>query len=292
MLDMRLVRYLAFDMSPQRVAEARAKGLPVLFGDACRPEVLRTGGVERAHSVVITLDNPDAAVRAVDAIKREFPNLNVFCRAMDAKHQRLIQLRGGIAIVPEFLEASLLLGGAVLRAMGVPAEEVNVIIEHARAKKLDDAGIEWHPSLLAAIGGGNSSPEANDKNDASSSSEEHTVGAGAAAAVGSEADGGSGGGSDGVVGAKDGVEDVAAAAVAAVVAMTDGDAFVVARQQDSGGGGGASGGASVAAVELGAREKDAAAVPTTGAAKATTAAAAPAAADEDDYSSEDEEEPR
>ena len=41
LLTAKLVRYKAFDMDPYRVQDARAKGLPVFFGDARRPDVLQ-----------------------------------------------------------------------------------------------------------------------------------------------------------------------------------------------------------------------------------------------------------
>mmetsp|Transcript_6193 Transcript_6193/g.11191 ORF Transcript_6193/g.11191 Transcript_6193/m.11191 type:complete len:384 (-) Transcript_6193:158-1309(-) len=169
MLDMRLIRHIAFDLSPQRVLEARQKGLPVLFGDACRPDVLRTGGVEKANAVVVTLDDPEASLKAVTAIKREFPNLSVFCRAIDLKHQKLIQLAGGIAVVPEVLEASLLLGGAVLRTYGIPEEEVNTIIDKARAKQFADEGVEFEQKT-------NTSAESSREVDASSADIVSTTG--------------------------------------------------------------------------------------------------------------------
>lgn len=136
MLDAKLVRHMAFDMSPTRVIQAREKGLPVFFGDACRPEVLRSAGVERARCIVVTLDDEDAALRAVQNIRREFGDIQVFCRARDAKHQHLLQAAGATAIVPELLEASLLLGGAVLLDYGTPVEEVNSLIEEARMQNL------------------------------------------------------------------------------------------------------------------------------------------------------------
>lgn len=137
LLDAKLVRYMAFDMSPTRVIDARNKGLPVYFGDACRPEVLRSAGVARARAVVITLDDPKAALQAVQNILREFPDLRVFCRARDSKQQRLLQAAGATAIVPELLEASLLLGGAVLLDYGTPMDEVNALIEETRQKSFN-----------------------------------------------------------------------------------------------------------------------------------------------------------
>ncbi|PXF46412.1 K(+) efflux antiporter 3, chloroplastic [Gracilariopsis chorda] len=141
MLDAKLVRYMAFDMSPTRVIHARNKGFPVFFGDASRPEVLRAAGVERARAVVVTLDDPEQALRAVQNIRREFEGVKVFCRARDARHQKLLQASGATAIVPELLEASLQLGGAVLLDYGTPMDEVNSLVEEARAENLAELGI-------------------------------------------------------------------------------------------------------------------------------------------------------
>ena len=146
LLDAKLVRYMAFDMSPTRVIDARNKGLPVYFGNACRPEVLRSAGVERARAIVITLDDPKAALQAVQNIRREFPDIRVFCRARDAKHQRLLQAAGATAIVPELLEASLLLGGAVLLDYGTPINEVNQLIEKTRSDAWNDFALDENNS--------------------------------------------------------------------------------------------------------------------------------------------------
>lgn len=142
LLDARLIRYMAFDLNPLRIIDARNKGLPVFFGDACRPEVLKAAGIKNPRAVVVTLDNKDGASKAVSAIRREYPNIQIFVRAKDAKHQKMLQLGGATAIVPELLESSLLLGGAVLLSYGTPIEEVNSLIEEARKKTLMDAGLD------------------------------------------------------------------------------------------------------------------------------------------------------
>lgn len=142
LLDARLVRYMAFDMNPGRVIEARNKGLPVFFGDACRPEVLKAAGIKNPKAVVVTLEDKHGASKAVNALRREYPNIQIFVRAKDAKHQKMLQLGGATAIVPELLESSLLLGGAVLLSYGTPIEEVNSLIEEARKKTLLDAGLD------------------------------------------------------------------------------------------------------------------------------------------------------
>lgn len=135
LLDSQLIRYKAFDLSPQRVIEARRRGLPVFFGDACRAEVLRSAGVEKCKAVVVTLDDPPATLRSVQSLSRDYPNLQIFVRAADAKQQMLLQMAGATAIIPELFETSLLLGRAVLLAYDTPPEEVALIIDEQRREQ-------------------------------------------------------------------------------------------------------------------------------------------------------------
>jgi CPA2 family monovalent cation:H+ antiporter-2 len=142
MLSARFIPWVAFDTSPTRVIEARKKGLPVFFGDACRPDVLRTAGAGKARAIVVTVRDPNAAYRAVTAIRQEFPEKPVFARARDERHRKMLSLAGATAIVPEILESSLLLGGAVLHAFNVPPEEISRLIEDARKRAVSEFGLE------------------------------------------------------------------------------------------------------------------------------------------------------
>jgi CPA2 family monovalent cation:H+ antiporter-2 len=52
------ISFIALDVDPQRIGEARAQGINVVFGNADRREVLQAAGVARARAVVVTY--PDA----------------------------------------------------------------------------------------------------------------------------------------------------------------------------------------------------------------------------------------
>ena len=142
LLSARLIPWVAFDMSPTRVIEARKKGLPVFFGDACRPDVLRAAGAGKARAFVVTLHDPNAASRAVTVMRQEFSDKPLFVRARDERHRKILELAGATAIVPELLEASLLLGGAVLRSFNTPAEEIARLIDDARRRAVKEFGLE------------------------------------------------------------------------------------------------------------------------------------------------------
>jgi CPA2 family monovalent cation:H+ antiporter-2 len=128
------IPYVAVEFEPTRVSEARAQGLPVFYGDASRVEVQRALGAERARAAVVIMDNADTASRTVALLHQRYPTLDIFVRARDNRHKRILEEAGATAIVHETFEMSLQLGGAVLRRLGTSAEDVSDMIEEFRAE--------------------------------------------------------------------------------------------------------------------------------------------------------------
>jgi monovalent cation:H+ antiporter-2, CPA2 family len=127
------VPWVAIEADMSRVAEARARNLPVYFGDGARVETLRAAGVERARGAVIILDNVNEAEHAVDLLRRQLPKLQVFARAHDHRHMRRLKAAGATEVVPETYEMSLQLAGVVLRRLGTETERVDSIVSQYRA---------------------------------------------------------------------------------------------------------------------------------------------------------------
>lgn len=132
MLDDDGIPWRALDLSPARIRAARTAGKNVFFGDISRAEVLDAVEASRALAVVVTLDSPDATEAALEALRRHCPGAPIFARAHDHIHARLLEAAGATATVPETLEASLQLGGIVLRALDRPAEGVEATIDRFR----------------------------------------------------------------------------------------------------------------------------------------------------------------
>lgn len=126
------IPYLALDMDPDRVKEARLQGLPVFFGDAGRHTVLHAAGVDHARAVVVTLDDPAATARLLEVLRQDHPDLQIFARARDHHHLDRLMRAGATSVVPELAEGSLQLGGAVLKGLGQEPGAVDVLIEHFR----------------------------------------------------------------------------------------------------------------------------------------------------------------
>jgi K+:H+ antiporter len=130
------IRFVGLDANAQLVAEHRAQGQQVYFGDASRRELLERAGARHTRAFVVTLDAPGAAERMVEAVRALRPDAAVFARARDPEHAANLAACGALEVIPETVEASLQLGARVLEALGLPEEAVAQRIEEARDEEV------------------------------------------------------------------------------------------------------------------------------------------------------------
>src|SRR5690606_23891021 len=114
LLDVQGIAWIAVDDHPATVARFHARGLPVFVGDAGRIELLRRLAPESARAVVLTMDQPAAALGALKALRRQWPSVPVLARARDEAHASELHRAGASHVVPEALESALQLGGRLL----------------------------------------------------------------------------------------------------------------------------------------------------------------------------------
>ena len=126
------IPFVAFENDAKLVSKLHAEGMPVYFGNASRPELLRRVHADEAPAIVLTMDHPASAMQAVRGIRREFPHVRLFVRSRDEKHARALRLAGASVVVPETLEASLQLSAFVLEAMGLDERVVDDIVDRER----------------------------------------------------------------------------------------------------------------------------------------------------------------
>jgi CPA2 family monovalent cation:H+ antiporter-2 len=131
-LEKRGFEYIAIDLDPFRVRDARQAGDPVVYGDASQPEVLEALGLERASVVVVSFDAADAALRIVRAVRRLRGDVPILVRTEDDSRLEALQAAGATEIVPEIFETSLSLVSHVLLFLKVPAPDVLETTEDIR----------------------------------------------------------------------------------------------------------------------------------------------------------------
>jgi CPA2 family monovalent cation:H+ antiporter-2 len=129
------VSYVALDLDPDHVREASAAGENVVFGNAMRRETLIAAGISRASVLIISFIDLRAAERVLDLVRELRPGLPVVVRTTDEKDFELLQRAGAAEVVPETLEAAMMLASHALIHAGVPINRVLKRIRQTRAMR-------------------------------------------------------------------------------------------------------------------------------------------------------------
>lgn len=116
--------YVALDSDPRAVELARRAGDPVIYGDGTATEMLEAVGLERCRVLVLTFAESAASMKIVKAVRELRPDLPILVRTQDDTMLEELQQAGATEIVPETLEASLMLVSHVLLLLDVPVSRV------------------------------------------------------------------------------------------------------------------------------------------------------------------------
>lgn len=136
------IPFVAIDRDPRLVARLRdGTEAPVFFGDIRKIEVLKAVGAARARAVVLTIDTGSGREKLVPRLRAQFPDLHILVRARDRRQARGLEQAGATAVVPEILEGSLQLAGITLRHLGLPPEDVHILIDGYRRSDYAKLGL-------------------------------------------------------------------------------------------------------------------------------------------------------
>ncbi len=122
LLDGQNVPYVALDEDIGRVRDGRAAGTAVFLGDASHKPLLDRAGADRAAAIVVTMNDPKSARKALETVRHSWPKLPVYVRAHNDEHSEELIAAGAAAIVPETLECGRQLAVLTLKTLGMPAD--------------------------------------------------------------------------------------------------------------------------------------------------------------------------
>jgi monovalent cation:H+ antiporter-2, CPA2 family len=97
------VPVLVLDYDPKRVRSSQAARLPVFFGNAARPDVLRSAHVGRARLMVVALPSRTGGERVVRAARALYPGLRLLARVPDEESVPMMRAAGADAVVVDSL---------------------------------------------------------------------------------------------------------------------------------------------------------------------------------------------
>jgi len=123
-LEQESIPSVALDLDPMRISSSSLAGENAFFGDARRPEVLAAAGLARARMIVISFADEPAALETLRYIRSLRLDIPVFVRTRNDSNLKTFQEAGATEVVPESLEASLMLASHLLLMLGVPASRI------------------------------------------------------------------------------------------------------------------------------------------------------------------------
>ncbi|MBQ0754890.1 MAG: cation:proton antiporter [Gammaproteobacteria bacterium] len=126
------IETVAIDSDIVRIHESSQAGEKILFGDASRKDTLERAGIHRASLLVITFDDARRAEKIMRLVHSFEPNMRVLVRTRDDTSLDQLIEAGATEVVPEVLEASLMLIAHALLLMEVPLGKVLATLRQSR----------------------------------------------------------------------------------------------------------------------------------------------------------------
>lgn len=127
-------QFTALDLDPLIVREAREAGDPVNYGDSTHADILEAAGLMQAKVLVISYDDVNSALKIIEQVRMMRADIPILVRTADDANLERLQTAGATEVIPETLEASLMLASHVLVLMQVP---VTRILRHVQGVRKD-----------------------------------------------------------------------------------------------------------------------------------------------------------
>lgn len=124
LLEQEGFQYVALDLDASRVNEAKEAGEPASYGDSTHLNILQAAGIATARAVVITYDDVPAAEKVLTNVRNVRPDIPVLVRTSDDSALERLQNAGATEVVPETLEAALMLGSHLFLLLNLPVTRI------------------------------------------------------------------------------------------------------------------------------------------------------------------------
>lgn len=126
------IPHLALDLDGDTVRRESRHGVPIYYGDATNPNVLRHVKLEDAKVLVVAISDPFITRRAVQVAKLLNPKVRVVVRTRYLRELEELHDIGADDVVPEEFETSIEIFALVLRTYNLPQDFISMKAEQVR----------------------------------------------------------------------------------------------------------------------------------------------------------------
>lgn len=127
------IPYVVIEMNAETVRQQKAKGLPVIFGDASQNHILEAVQLPNARAAVIAISDNQATKTIIKNIRSHSESLYLVVRTRYVKEITELIALGADEVIPEEFETSVQIFAHVLQNFLVPEDDIDLLIEKVRA---------------------------------------------------------------------------------------------------------------------------------------------------------------
>ncbi|AHX11761.1 proton antiporter-2 family protein [Neorickettsia helminthoeca str. Oregon] len=133
MLSEEQVNYIIIDIDSKVVDKAQREGFPIFRGNINKLATLEAIAVDRASTVVLSMQNEVTNKKAIKFINEHFPHATIVARVSDFSDIKTLKKLGAHKLVPETYETGLQIGAEVLQSVGLGSFAIASLKERFRA---------------------------------------------------------------------------------------------------------------------------------------------------------------
>jgi len=115
------------DFSAKQLEMLKSFGIRAYYGDATRPDLLHSAGIDEAKILVVAIDGQDQITDMVKYVSQTHPHVHIVARAVARHHVYDLWAVGCRDIVRDYYDSSLRMGRSAYEALGVSREKAEGI---------------------------------------------------------------------------------------------------------------------------------------------------------------------
>lgn len=131
------IPYIVIELNAQLVQNARAKEIPIIFGDATHDHIMEMVHLNRARAVVVAISDPAATRAIITNIRSVSQSVFVLVRTRYVREINELIALGADDVIPEEFETSIEIFSRVLHNFLVPEDDIEHFVDSIRSDNYD-----------------------------------------------------------------------------------------------------------------------------------------------------------
>lgn len=139
LLAVKKIPFLIIEPDARIVGKYRKQSVPIYHGDPSKAAPLRSVGIERAQTAIITIKDELLAKKTIRSMRRLCKNISIIARVENPSQSESLKKMGVTMIFPEDNETGMQLAGKLLSTMDMTDADISHLKNEFRTRNYDDA---------------------------------------------------------------------------------------------------------------------------------------------------------